>query len=235
MNRLRNQISEILEQVSLQAGQVELMVQFGIDALENKSVDRISEIRKLEVAVNKREIEIETECLRALALYHPVANDLQILSTILKANGDLERIADLALNLAERAEALRFSNATIPPELAEMTRYALEMVQDADRALAGKDATMAHDVCKRDDHLDAMNRELIRLIAELMEDDGKQVKAQLHIFSASRIIERIGDHATNIAEDVVFLVEGDIQRHQYKFPGRIDPAFFSSAPLKNME
>lgn len=219
MNRFQSALSEILELVSLQSEQVELMVQYGLEFLESKSSHRIEQMRRLERKVNDREIEIETQCLGTLALFHPAASDLRMVSTILKANGDLERIADLALNLGERAEALRDSDASVPAELADMTRYALKMVQDADKALATRNPTLAQNVCMRDDQLDAMNRELIGQIAEVMEQDSAQVKAQLHIFSASRIIERIGDHATNIAEDVQFLVEGDIQRHRFKFPG----------------
>jgi len=228
MNRLQNILAEIVEKVSLQSDRVECMVQYGLEALELKSASRMQFIRNLEQEVNAFEVEIESDCLKTLALYHPAASDLRVVSAILKANGDLERIADLALNLAERAEALSSSDASIPSELADMTRYALEMVQDADTALATRDAKLARNVCHRDDQLDAMNRELIGKIAELMEQDSKQVKAQLHIFSASRIIERIGDHATNIAEDVLFLVEGDIQRHRFKFPGRIDPSLLAN-------
>jgi phosphate transport system protein len=225
MNRFRNVLEEISTKISLQAEQVELMVQHGLEALETKSDRALEKIRKLERLVNELEVEIESDCVKTLALYHPKASDLRFVSAILKANGALDRFADLARNLAERAEALGSSDTQIPSELADMTRYALKMVQDADKALKKKNVALARSVCQRDDQLDAMNRELIGKIADVMENDGNQVRSQLHIFSASRIIERIGDHATNIAEDVLFLVEGDIQRHQFKFPGSIDRTF----------
>jgi len=193
------------------------MVQLGLKALAT-SVDA-EHVRELERLVNLHEIEIEERCLNALALFQPTASDLRTISTLLKANGDLERIADLALNLTERAEALMdFGEVEIPNELEEMVRYSLQMVQDADRSLATRDVALARNVCIRDDQLDAMNRELIVKIAARMEQNPENVKAELHIFSASRIIERIGDHATNIAEDVLYMVNGDVQRHQFKLP-----------------
>lgn len=217
MSRFQQLIGELLDKISNQARHVEFMVQLGLKALES-SVDS-EKVMDMERVVNLHEIEIEEKCLSALALFQPTASDLRTISTVLKANGDLERIADLALNLTERAEALReFGEVEIPVELEEMVRYSLKMVQDADRSLATRDVRLARSVCVRDDQLDAMNRELINSIATRMEQNPKNVKADLHLFSASRIVERIGDHATNIAEDVLYMVEGDIHRHQFKLP-----------------
>ena len=216
MTRFRQLVAEILDKLSKQAILVECMVQKGLEALERKS-GIAHEVEALEREVNSQEIEIEESCLEVLALFQPTASDLRILSTILKANGELERIGDLALNLAERAEALsEYPGVNVPHQLEEMVRYSLKMLMDADQSLAEKNVKLARDVCRRDDQLDAMNRELIVEIAGTMENNPSQVKAQLHIFSASRIIERIGDHATNIAEDVLYLVEGEIQRHRFK-------------------
>ena len=218
MRRFQRILHDILEKLSSQAKHVEFMVQQGLRALESHTVDS-AKVRELETFVNLHEIEIEESCLNALALFQPTASDLRTISTVLKANGDLERIADLALNLTERAESLlEFEEVKIPDELAEMVRYSLKMVQDADLSLATRDVDLARDVCSRDDQLDAMNRDLIQSIASRMEENPGNVKADLHIFSASRIIERIGDHATNIAEDVLHMVEGDIHRHQFKLP-----------------
>ena len=217
MTRLQQILEEILESLSRQSDQVEAMVQLGLDSLEQRCLAAIQQVRQFERTVNQREIEIEEACLQAVALQNPVASDLRMVSTILKVNGDLERIADLALNLTERTEALaEFPAVEVPPELADMVRYSLSMVKDAHRALLNRDVRLAQRVCQRDDQLDAMNRELIVRIAALMEAEPSSVKAQLHLFSASRIIERIGDHATNIAEDVIYLVQGEILRHQHK-------------------
>ena len=218
MTRFQRITAEILEQISQQARQVETMVQLGIEALEQKSA-LSGKVKRLERQVNRREVEIEEQCLGALAMFQPFGSELRTLATVLKANGDLERIADLALNLTERAEALsEYDDIDVPRELEEMVRYSLQMVKDADRALSTRDVALARNVCVRDDQLDAMNRELISFIADRMEQNPKLVKAELHLFSASRIIERIGDHATNIAEDVLYMVEGEITRHQFKLP-----------------
>ena len=217
MTRLQQILEEILETLSLQSDQVESMVQLALDSLEQRCLAAVQQVQQIERSVNQREIAIEEACLQSVALQNPVASDLRMVATILKVNGDLERIADLALNLTERTEALsEFPQIDVPPDLAEMVRYSLSMVKDAHRALLSRDVKLAARVCQRDDQLDAMNRELIVRIANLMEQQPSLVKAQLHIFSASRIIERIGDHATNIAEDVLYLVEGEILRHQHK-------------------
>ena len=219
MTRLQQIAANILDQLLEQSNQVQSMVQFGLESIEERCVEAVKKTQEIELTVNAREIQIEEECLRTLALYQPKASDLRLLATILKVNGDLERIADLALNLTERAEALEeFPSVEIPSELADMVRYSLKMVQDAHKALLDRNVNLAHSICQRDDQLDAMNRELIIAITKSMKQTPEMVEAQLHIFSASRIVERIGDHATNIAEDVLYLVDGEIQRHQHKLP-----------------
>ena len=219
MTRLEQIVGEILEQLFDQSEQVETMVHLGLHSLEKKCFETGQQVRQLESLVNRNEIQIEEACIRTLALYQPAASDLRMVATILKVNSDLERIADLALNLTERAEALvDYPSVDVPSELADMVRYSLAMVKDAHQALRCQNTKLAHSVCQRDDQLDAMNRELINTISESMEEQKGAIKGHLHVFSASRIIERIGDHATNIAEDVLYLVEGEIQRHQYKLP-----------------
>ena len=223
MSRFQRNVSQILNKLSNQALQVEAMVQLGLVSLEMRS-GVSDEVKELERVVNHQEIEIEELCLTTLALFQPTAIDLRVLATVLKANGDLERIADLALNLTERAEALsELGDVDVPLELESMVRYSLEMVKDANRSLVERNANLARNVALRDDQLDAMNRELIQTIADEMERNPEHVKAQLHVFSASRIIERIGDHATNIAEDVLYMVEGEIHRHRYKLPDIENP------------
>ncbi|QEG23020.1 phosphate signaling complex protein PhoU [Mariniblastus fucicola] len=217
MTRLEKILANILDELLLQSEQVEEMVELGLRSIEDRCDDAVAQVQTLERTINDREVKIEEACLATIALHHPAASDLRLAATILKVNGDLERIGDLALNLTERAEALReYEQLAIPTELAEMVRYSLSMVRDAHRALQEKDVALAQRVCHRDDQLDAMNRELIVSITDQMKQASDLLSGQLHIFSASRIIERIGDHATNIAEDVMYLVNGEILRHQHK-------------------
>ena len=173
------------------------------------------EIIAQEPQVNQQEVRIEEECLKILALHQPVAVDLRRVATVLKINTELERIADLAVNIAERTQSLtQFPEFTVPETLDRMATLATRMVRDALDAFVNQDADAARAVCHQDDQVDEFNRELIHELRELMTKRSEVVEPALHFFSASRQVERIADHATNIAEDVVYLVDGEITRHQ---------------------
>jgi phosphate transport system protein len=216
-SRLEEMLGGIGEKISHQAAKVEKMVELSLAGLHNRCLNTVDEIKVLELDINENEISIEDECLRLLALQSPVAVDLRRVATTFKINGDLERIGDLALNLSERAESLtRYPSIEIPDKLETMVKISLQMLHDANVAFADCNLELAQSVCERDDEVDQLNSHLISEIVSKMKDDPNDVEGLLHIFSASRIIERIGDHATNIAEDVIYLVEGEIKRHQYK-------------------
>ena len=168
-----------------------------------------------DVDIDRREVEIEEECLKILALHQPVAVDLRRTAAIMKINNDLERIADLAVNIAERARCLtEHPEFTIPSGLEHMVQLANSMVRDALDAFVSLDVKAARDVCIRDEEVDACNREVIGELCQVMRQESDLVEAALHFFSAARHVERIADHATNIAEDVIYLVEGEIARHR---------------------
>ena len=134
----------------------------------------------------------------------------------MKVNNDLERIADLAVNIAERALALdNFLQFPVPKKLKSMVSMSTQMVRNALDAFVVLDASAARSVLSMDDAIDELNLEIIRELQSLIQQQPDLVVPALHCFSASRHIERIGDHATNIAEDVIYLVEGDIVRHQH--------------------
>lgn len=212
---LQIDLSDIEQLLSEQAVTVDEMVLESYRGLCDRSSGAAAKVLAMESLINQSEVNIEEHCLNVLALQQPVAIDLRRVAAMLKINGDLERIADLALNLAERTESLiRFPEIKIPNKLEEMLKCALQMVRDSHLAFARVDTDLARDVCKRDDIVDALNREVITSLVAEMENSPTQVSGYLHVFSASRIIERIGDHATNIAEDVIYLAEGSIARHQ---------------------
>jgi phosphate transport system protein len=166
--------------------------------------------------VDDREVQIEETCLKMLALHQPVAVDLRRIATMLKANSDLERIADLAVNVAERAIALAaHPEFTIPAQLKEMVDRATEMVRAALDAFVNLDAAAASRVCQSDEAVDRLNDALIEDLHGQMKRDPALITPAMHCFSATRHIERIADHATNIAEDVIYLVRGDIVRHRH--------------------
>ncbi len=203
---------EILAQSSI----VEEMIRKACRALRETAPEVAAEVVAQEAVVNRREVQIEEHCLKILALHQPVAIDLRRTATVLKINNDLERIADLAVNIAERAVAVsRHPNFRIPATLDKMAQAAVMMVRYALDAFVKLDVEIAHDVCRRDDEVDAANREVIDELYLTMRSQPELIEAALHFFSASRHVERIADHATNIAEDVIYLVDGEIARHKY--------------------
>ncbi len=214
---LQNDLRSIEESISRQATLVEQMVQTAYRGLHDRCLGTAAEILAQETEVNSREVRIEEECLKTLALHQPVAIDLRRTAAALKINADLERIADLALNLAERTESLvGHPEIPIPAALEQMVEVAIGMLRDAHIAFSQLDTRLAASVCSRDDKIDALNREVIDELIAIMQRHPHRVEGSLHLFSASRIVERIGDHATNIAEDVMYMVEGEIRRHQLK-------------------
>ena len=197
-------------------GVVEKMIDNAATALVQKQIDLAAEVLENDKYVNATEVEIEEECLKILALHQPVAGDLRRLTTVLKINVELERMADLACNICERAGSLhRYEFFPIPDQLPEMVRKATQMVRMAIDAFVNSDATLAKHVIACDDAVDKHNEQIIRELREMMCQDSSLVEPALHCFSASRHIERIADLAENIAEDVIYLVDGDIVRHQH--------------------
>jgi phosphate transport system protein len=208
---------ESLEQNLLnQSSVVEQMVFRACQSLRELRVDIVQEVLASEETVNYREVEIEEECLKILALHQPVAVDLRRVATVLKINGDLERIADLAVNIGERTHSLSlYPDFQMPANLDTMAESAISMVRDALDSFVRLDVELARDVCARDDVVDELNRQVISDVQALIENSPSDIEPAFHFYSASRHVERIADHATNIAEDVIYLVDGDIARHRH--------------------
>ena len=164
--------------------------------------------------VDRMEVELEEECLKVLALYQPVAGDLRFIVAVLKINSDLERIGDLTENIADRAAALADAVALeIPYDFAGMAEHARRMLRGSLDSLSDLDAARARAVCADDERVDLINRDMYRRIKAAIQARPDRIDALLHLLSASRYVERIADHATNIAEDVIYLLEGGIVRH----------------------
>ena len=207
-------LRDLEAELGLQAQSVEEMVQAAYRGLSSRCLGAAAEVHSREQVINRNEVAIEERCLRLLAIHQPVAVDLRRVAAALKINSDLERIADLAVNLAERTEDLMaHDQAPIPDALEQMVSVALAMLRDANTAFVNIDASLAENVCRRDDGVDELNRSVIRGLVTEMEANPDMVPGLLHVFSASRIVERIADHATNIAEDVIYLARGEITRH----------------------
>ena len=197
-------------------GVVEKMIDNAVRALCEQRVELVQDVVDADLVVNEAEVELEEECLKVLALHQPVAGDLRRIATVLKINSDLERIADLACNIAERAESMhQHPFFPIPNQLPEMVRQATLMVRMALDSFVDSDAALAQKVIECDSDVDANNVAVIHELRELMRQDSSMVEPALHCFSASRHVERIADHAENIAEDVIYLVNGEIIRHKH--------------------
>ena len=208
---------EALEQDLLaQSAVVEQMINRASQTLRDPRTDLIEKLLEDEDAVNTREVEIEEECLKILALHQPVASDLRRVATVLKINTDLERIADLAVNIGERAQSLvLYPDFPYPDLLDRMAEVAIAMVQSALDAFVRLDVDTARKVCLRDDVVDNFNREVIDNLHLYIQNHVGDFAPAMQIFSAARHLERIADHATNIAEDVIYLVDGEITRHRH--------------------
>ncbi len=197
-------------------GLVEKMIDDAVRSLCEHEVELAQSVISGDRQVDEIEVEIEEECLKILALHQPVAINLRRIATVLKINTDLERIADLACNIAERAEALhQFPYFSIPDLLPEMVKRATEMVRMALDSFVELDTRRALDVIQHDIEVDEYNRKVIDELSDLMKSDSDMVTPSLHCFSVARHVERIADHAENIAEDVIYLVDGTIIRHKH--------------------
>lgn len=185
-----------------------------ITALVNRRADIADEVRNGDDLIDSRELEIEEDCLKLLALYQPMATDLRFIVAVMKVNNDLERMGDLAVNIADRAWDIANSQPAVPPgDLLTMAERVRAMVRESLDALVNRDCELARKVVRDDEDVDDMHKRMFKFLEELMMKDASSVPLGVHTLSASRHLERIADLATNIAEDVVFMVEGEVIRH----------------------
>ncbi|HKI34764.1 MAG TPA: phosphate signaling complex protein PhoU [Gemmataceae bacterium] len=208
LDRLRQHILDLAERV-------QAAIRNAILALRTRDVPLAEEVIGGDDDIDEEENYVEEECLKVLALHQPVAVDLRYVTTVLLINTDLERMADLAANIAERALVLaRFPAIPVPADLQRMTDLTSTLVRQAIDAFVNLDAKLARTVCRLDDEVDRHNKTIIGELIRLMRGSPDMVEPGLSFFSATRHLERIADHATNIAEDVIYLVGGEIVRHR---------------------
>jgi len=193
---------------------VEESVRQAVTSIEERDRNLAEEVIRKDAEIDRREMEVEEECLKILALYQPVAVDLRYVVAVLKINNDLERIGDLAVNIAERTVFLAGrAEVGIPFAFGEICHRALDMVRDSLDALMNLDSAKARGVLASDDEVDAINREMYGRIAAAVRSNPDKIETLMSYQSATRSLERIADAATNIAEDVIYMIEGAIVRH----------------------
>jgi phosphate transport system protein len=186
-----------------------------ITAVEKGDKALAEEVIGNDERIDHEEVEIEEECLKIIALYQPVADDLRFLIAALKITNDLERIGDLAVNIAERVLMLAGSDrAPFPFDFRTMAAKAQEMIRFSLDAFIDRDTRIAQRVFPMDDEVDNINRSMYLHVTEMVEQHPKLVEPLLNLLGVSRQIERVADLATNIAESVVFMVDGEIVRHR---------------------
>jgi len=194
---------------------VEEHVLRAVRSVEKKDEDMARRVFEQDVIVDKVEIEVEEECLKVLALHQPVAVDLRFIIAVLKINSDLERIGDLAVNIAERSLYLahlpKFEFSSNFPLMCEKALLMLKKCLDS---FVNMDPKSALEVCAADDEVDALYREMYDKIKTGITEFPGKLDEFMQVLSISRHLERIADHATNIAEEVIYMIEGDIIRHR---------------------
>jgi phosphate transport system protein len=197
------------------ASLAESMIYKAIKSLIERENSLIQEVNKDEEKVNLLQIEIDELCLRLLALKQPMATDLRFITSAMKINSELERIADMAVNITERATVL-IKQPQLKPyiDIPRMADLAQKMVKDSLDSFIKQDVDLARSVLIRDDKIDALKDQIFRELLTFMISDNSSIPRALELILVSRHLERIGDHATNIAEDVIYLVQGkDIRHH----------------------
>jgi phosphate transport system protein len=211
---LRREMEQLKKQVLSLSAVVEEAVWLAVRAVHERDPRLADRVIEGDRAIDEREVQVEEECLKLLALYQPVASDLRFLVTVLKLNNDLERIGDLAVNIAERARYLATqAPVSTPFDFVGMATRAQEMLRLALDALVNVDPHRAREVCAMDDAVDAINREMYGQVQRGIQADPARVDVFITLLSISRHLERIADHATNIAEDVAYMFEGRVMRH----------------------
>ena len=208
------QLSHVKVRLLTMSGEAEAALGLAVEALLERDVDKAHHVITNDRIIDAMEVEIEEQSINLLALQQPMARDLRMLTSALKIANDLERVGDHAVNIAQSAERLAQSRPITPePEIVEMARLARAMLSDALEAFIRGDAAAGREVCRRDDKVDALHRSVFRILLTHMMEDPHMIGAGMELFLVSRNLERVADLATNIGEDVVFLVEGKSIKH----------------------
>jgi len=211
---LHKELGQLEKQLLTLTAVVEESVQQAIKALSGHNRELAQKVIDNDDHINRLEVDLEEECLKVLALHQPVANDLRMIVAVLKINNDLERIADQAANICERALAISESPKMICPlELDKMGEKVIDMLEKALDSLVNANLEMARNVLELDDEVDAIHSGNYKSFKDYVRHHPDSVDIVLSYLTVSRHLERVADLATNIAEDVIYLNEGSIVRH----------------------
>ncbi len=212
--RLKREIEKLKGKFLEISASVERSVESMIRCVEEMDTQLAEKIIKWDQEIDSMEVELEEECLKVLALYQPVATDLRFIVAVLKINSDLERIADLSANIAGRIKSIAESGETkLPFDFRLMSAIMKVMLKDAIDALVSMDSRKAYLVMEQDRKIDMIHRKMYQKVKDIVEGNPHQIEHMISAVGISRYIERMADHITNIAEDVIYMVDGRIVRH----------------------
>lgn len=211
---LQNEIERLKKMILALSAVVESNVRKAVNSMEKADREAAQEVIAADSEIDRMEVDVEEECLKALALYQPVAVDLRFVIAVLKINNDLERIGDLGVNIAKRATYIcNYPTIRAPFEFGELCRKTIDMLRYSLDGLMRMDLERARTVLAIDDEVDAINRQAYAKVFAAMHENPDNAEVLFSYLSASRHLERIADYATNIAEDVIYLINGKIVRH----------------------
>jgi phosphate transport system protein len=210
----QKELEELKGNLLTMASLVEQAIRDAVQSLVKRDSDLVRKTFQYEDRINKLEIAIDDRCLKLLALRQPMAADLRFITSAMKIITDLERMGDQAVNIAERATSLN-QEPQIKPyiDIPKMAEIAQSMVKDVLDAFVNQDSRLARSVCERDDLVDRLNDQVFRELLTFMMSDSQTITRAIHLMIVCRCLERIADHATNIAEDVIFLVDARVIKH----------------------
>ncbi len=216
MRTLNEEMDRLKEKILLMGGKVEVAIGLSVRALRERDPEMARQVIAGDRGINDMEIEVDELCHLILATQQPTAGHMRFVTSAMKINTDLERIGDLAVNIAERAVEISGEKPLKPLiDIPRMASIAQEMVRIALDSLINRDANSARKVCERDDEVDDLNAQVFRELISYMLQDRENIKRALELIMVARHLERIADHATNIAEDVIYMVQGkDIRHHR---------------------
>jgi len=218
---LQKELSSLKKRILSLGAMAEERVRMAIKAFETKDGALARRVIESDREIDEAEVEVEEECLKIIALHQPVAVDLRFINIVIKINNDLERVGDEAVNIAERVENIsKRLPLLVPFDFSTMAEKAEAMLKDSLDALVNQDVDLAYKVCLDDDDVDRMNHMIYNEVKEEIKKQPDRVAYLLNLLLIARHLERIADHATNIAEEVIYMIEGEISRHRNDTGGR---------------
>ena len=211
---LDEELADLKKQILSMGGLVEEQIQGAIHALVERDADAARRIIENDRLVNRMDVDVDERCIQVLALQQPTARDLRFVTTAMKISTELERMSDLAENIAERAIELNEEPQLKPYiDIPRMANWTMRMVKESLDAFVRQDSALARKVCADDDFVDNLTGQLFRELLSFMIENPQTISRAIRLTFVGKYIERIADHATNVAELVVYLVEGKIIRH----------------------